>query len=73
MITEDRFLFGSKSIEAYDDLCIAINDAGGAVSLASLKEKSLMEFLIHVAATNNIRFYCTRKYRLVRKEKKDDD
>lgn len=71
-LQDDRFLFGSKSIEAYDDLCKAIDDAGGAIRLERLQSMTLMEFLVNVAATNNIRFYCTRKYHLESEGKKND-
>lgn len=45
-----------KIIETIDNLLNVIHQAGGSCSLMSLYKMSLSYFIVHICATNNIRF-----------------
>ena len=51
-----------KIVEAYLDLAVAIQNAGGCVSLIKdFKDRPLNDFMEEVSATNNVRFYHDKK------------
>ena len=59
MNDELRRLIGSTTIDVYQNLIDTISIAGGDIPHQRLLDMSMMEFLVNVANTNGIRFYCT--------------
>jgi len=64
MNDEERRLIGSTTLDVYRNLIDTISIAGGDIPHQRLLDMSMMEFLVNVANTNGIRFYCTHTHRL---------